>query len=108
MSKNLEAQFHEAMLRIYEEEKAFRPHDASRFRQMIEKDGGLQAAKTILRMSAVSQGFAELYLAKRLDLTVEAMILLPRWKSLFSDDECRIAIKRLRDYGYEGELPALD
>ena len=42
---------------------------------------------------------------KRLDLTVEAMILRPEWQALFSDVERRIAVNRLREYGYSGSLP---
>lgn len=42
---------------------------------------------------------------EHLELTVEAMILQPKWRELFSAEERRIAVERLRDYGYTGELP---
>lgn len=38
---------------------------------------------------------------KRLDLTVEAVILATEWHSLFSEQEREIARKRLAEYGYE-------
>jgi hypothetical protein len=33
------------------------------------------------------------------------MILQPEWQALFSDVERRIAVNRLREYGYSGSLP---
>jgi hypothetical protein len=38
---------------------------------------------------------------KRLDLTVEALVLRPEWSLLFSEEERQIARKRLSDYGYK-------
>ena len=36
----------------------------------------------------------------RLDLTVEAIILIPEWHDLFSEEERNIARERLTQYGY--------
>ena len=44
----------------------------------------------------------------RLDLTVEAMILHPEWRPLFSKRELHIAVERLLHYGYSGSVPDLD
>ena len=33
------------------------------------------------------------------------VILQPEWQALFSDTERRIAVNRLREYGYSGSLP---
>lgn len=38
---------------------------------------------------------------KRLDLTVEALVLQPKWATLFSEHELQTARKRLAEYGYE-------
>jgi hypothetical protein len=83
------------MFRIYQDEKVVRRHDAARFRQMIATDGGLLTAKKLLRGKDVSYGFSELYLAGRLDLTVEALVLQERWRPLFTADELSTAQKRL-------------
>ena len=37
----------------------------------------------------------------RLDLTVEALILDEKWKSLFSEQEREIAWRRLTEYNYK-------
>src|SRR5206468_10560498 len=38
---------------------------------------------------------------KRLDLSVEAVMLQPEWHPLFSDAEREIARRRLAEYGFE-------
>lgn len=100
MSDTLELQFEQAMLGIYQDEKAVRAHDASRFRQMIARNGGLETARRILRMPGVTQGFTELCMAKRFDLMVESLVLRQRWRPLFTDGQLAIARKRLADVGY--------
>ncbi|QQB88865.1 hypothetical protein [Brevundimonas diminuta] len=37
---------------------------------------------------------------KRLDLSVEALILQPEWQDLFNEDDKKAARRRLQQYGY--------
>ncbi len=53
------------------------------------------------RSENVSDGYAALWERKRLDLTVEALILRPEWLELFSELEREIARQRLAEYGYD-------
>jgi hypothetical protein len=55
----------------------------------------------MLSSNQVSDGFTALWDARRLDLTVEALILEPEWLRLFTDQEREVARKRLCDYGFE-------
>jgi len=73
---------------------------ASRFLVMVNESGGLQAAKTLITAPGVSDVFAALWERGRPDLTVEAIILDPRWKELFTGHELDIARGRLRKLGY--------
>ena len=57
-------------------------------------------AKQLLRASAVSDGFTTLWERHRLDLSVEAHVVREEYAALFSDEERRIASRRLADYGY--------
>src|SRR3954447_24294587 len=107
MPTEAESHFHEAMLDIYRRAKAEAGYNATRFLGMVVERGGLATARYLLRATTVSEGYAALWERKRLDLTVEAMILRPEWNSLFSDDERRIAVDRLKEYGYSGPLPDL-
>ncbi|CAM3134761.1 hypothetical protein BRDI103020_16585 [Brevundimonas diminuta] len=52
-----------------------------------------------IRGSATS-GFDRLWEEKRLDLSVEALILQPEWQDLFNEDDKKAARRRLQQYGY--------
>lgn len=95
-----EAAFHEAMLAIYERARTECKYNASRFVQMIVERGGLQTARHLLHAPGLSDGFTALWQCNRLDLTVEAHVLKPEWRGLFTQDEIKIAEKRLLDLGY--------
>ncbi len=97
--------FTEAMLDIYRRAKAEAKYEARIFLGMVVESGGLETAQYLLHAPKVSDGYTALWQRGRLDLTVEAMILDPRWHGLFSDDERKIAVDRLRTYGYTGQLP---
>jgi hypothetical protein len=95
-----EAMFHNEMMPIYDRAKRECGYNATRFLQLVTENGGLNAAKTLLRSSALSDGLVELWKHKRLDLTMEALILRPPWRSLFTNEELATADTRLRDLGY--------
>ena len=98
--EQLEFAFHEAMLQIYTDAKDQCKYNATRFLQMVTEDGGLAAAKKLVRAPHLSDGFEALYLRGRLDLTIEAVILQEKWRELFSEEELSIARKRLEDLHY--------
>jgi hypothetical protein len=68
---------------------------AIRFHQMVEEQGGLQAAKTLLASKRISDGFAQLYMLGRLDISMENLVLQEPWSSLFADTELAVARRRL-------------
>ena len=70
---------------------------------MISGSGALSAARTLLARRQVSEGFGRLWELGRPDLTVEALVLEPRWSDLFTDAERATARRRLK--GWSG-LPA--
>ena len=89
------------MLDIYRRAKCDAGYDASRFLGMVSDKGGYEAARTLLHAPKVSDGYTALWERKRLDLTVEALILKSEWHDLFSDAERDIAHQRLIEYGYD-------
>lgn len=91
--------FDEAMHQIYVRAKSEVGYTASRFHQMLQEHGGVETAHRLL--PDMSDGFAKLWEKKRLDLTVEFLVLEPRWHSLFTDAEREVARARLRDSGME-------
>ena len=97
----LEKEFHQEMLAIYQKAKKECHYNATRFLQMVANDGGLLTAKKLLATELPSDGFTELWDCGRLDLTVEALIVRPKYHSLFTQAENEIAQKRLSEYGFE-------
>ena len=88
------------MIDVYVRAKSEAEYIASRFLTMVTEQGGYEAARTLLHASSVSDGYTALWERKRLDLTVEAVILRPEWHDLFSEEERNIARERLTQYGY--------
>ena len=96
-----EQSFHAAMVGIYETAKADCRYTATRFIQMVAAEGGLEAAQRLIHSKEPSDGFTTLWEHRRLDLSVEALVLRSEFESLFSEEERIIARRRLRDYGYD-------
>ena len=97
---DLASEFHRAMIRVYERAKAEAGYNATYFIQMVSEMGGVAAAKRLVSGTAATSGFTELWKAGRLDLSVEAVVLQPQYRELFTDQEVRAAKRRLQEYGY--------
>jgi hypothetical protein len=93
-------EFHSAMLDVYRKARREAGYNATYFLQMVEEVGGLEAARRLLRAGPVSSGFTALWEKGRLDLSVEAVVLLDRFAGLFTEEELGIARDRLAEYGY--------
>jgi hypothetical protein len=102
MSDNkLELEFDEAMMGIYERALSEAKYNATRFLQMLHEHRGLGTARLLIHAAKPSEGYTALYLKKRLNLTVEALIHDdPKWHALFSPEDLAICERRLRDHGY--------
>lgn len=62
---------------------------------MIREQGAVAAAKRLLGTGDIQPGFERLVREGRLDLTIEAAILNPRWASLFNERHREAAHWRL-------------
>ena len=99
MTKDIERQFHAEMVGIYHAAARI-GYRAPRFLRMVTDHGGLEAAKRLLRAPKEQSGLTQLWELRRLDLSVEALVLQERWDTLFSDEERQKARNRLEDHGY--------
>lgn len=71
------------------------------FLRSVRKNGGLVTAKRMLAKSGPNgktKGFAALVHAGRPDLSVEALVLSPRFSTLFSTNELQVAQERLAEF----------
>lgn len=105
--KRLEAAFDTAMLDVYLRAKTEAKYNATQFFKMLHERRGVATARVLINSERESQGYAELQLRGRLDLTVEALVVEnPRWHPLFTPQEIDRARHRLAQYGYRpGGLP---
>lgn len=71
-----------------------------RFRQMVSLYGGLETAKRLIAKNGLSDGFEDLTVEKRLDLSMERIVLKEKYRPLFTDEERAICDKRLSECGY--------
>jgi hypothetical protein len=97
----VERQFHQAMVMIYETAKRQLGYNATRFLQMISEQGGLATARQLLWSDQPSDGFTTLWSHHRLDLTVEAHVLKQEYAVLFTDADREQARRRLELYGWQ-------
>lgn len=101
-----EKAFANAMTQVFHRAKREAGYTATRFAQMLGEHGAVRTAKMLLHAKVVSEGFSALWEAKRLDLTVEYLVLRPEFRDLFDDDELAIARARLLDFGLDiNQLP---
>lgn len=101
MMTPLEKQFFNEMKSIYHravKEINYRP---TRFLQMLSEKGGVETALSLVAKSEVTEGFVKLWENQRLDLSVEALVLVDDYRELFGHDVRKICANRLRDYGYD-------
>ena len=61
----------------------------------------METARRLISSNQPSEGFTALWERRRLDLTVEAHVVLPEFEGLFTDDEVEAAQARLVAYGYK-------
>ena len=95
-----EKAFHDSMLSIYRQAKEECRYNATYFLRMVTEMGGLAAARALLHSNNPSDGFTALWEHKRLDLSVEYHVLLPQYRSLFTDEERAIAHRRLEQHEF--------
>ncbi len=96
MNSALESEFHEEMLSMYHKAGYATGYWANRFLQKVKRQGGLLAAREMLKPEkGLSPGLQRLAREKRVDLSMEALVLKSPWKDLFTDEELREAQMRI-------------
>lgn len=102
--KNPEHEFDEAMMNIYRSAKEECSYNATYFRSMLLEHGGTETARRLLYDEKLQTGFSRLWECGCLELTVECLVLSPRFKGLFEDHELDTARRRLRQHDFDPEI----
>jgi hypothetical protein len=97
----LAREFHQEMVKLYQRSQREIGYHSHAFIRMITEHGGVETARRLVTAPNPSDGFATLWEARRLDLTAEALVVRPRFASLFTEDVVDRARQRLGDYGFE-------
>ena len=103
MRSRAEQEFHREMVAGSERLKKEIGYNPTRFLQMVGEYGGVEAARLLLRGRDASDGFTTLWESHRLDMSVEATVLLPWYVPLFSDSERAVAERRLIEHRFDVE-----
>lgn len=99
-TSDVEVDFSQRMKAVYDRGRSEAGYNASYFLSMLSQYGPQETGHKLLASPAISDGFAELWERGRLDLTVEALVVEPKFSELFSDYEVAVARRRLEQFGY--------
>lgn len=97
-------QFRLAMLGIYDAALELDPpYRPTKFRRMVNEIGAKETADILLASANPSEGFGTLLLRGKdsLKLSVEYLVLVHPWRTLFEPEQLAVARKRLIDVGCE-------
>lgn len=101
----LAQKFDQAMMGIYNRAWSEAKYKATLFLSMLHQHGGLETARRLIHSKTVSDGYTALWERKRLDLTLEALIVENDiWHPLFTEDELNICKQRLQQYKYTPKI----
>jgi hypothetical protein len=94
-------EFDQRMQELYLSGKREARFSAPLFGELLKQQGGLETARRFIHSPDYAPGFTKLWERRRLDLTVEAVIVEePKWQALFTPEEVDICRTRLNEYGY--------
>jgi hypothetical protein len=102
-SEQLAREFTEEMYEGYRYLARTINYRAKQFLEMVTMQGGVGAARALLRGRDASDGFTRLWQEKMLAWSVEASVLRPKYERLFTPDERDTARRRLEAHGFDVE-----
>lgn len=97
---SLESEFQEEALHTCRVLKRQHGYNPTYFLRMVSESGGVGATKRLLADTQPQEGLFTLYHLGKLDMSIEAMALNPKYTSLFTEAERTEARKRLRELNY--------
>jgi hypothetical protein len=71
------------------------------FNRMVSDHGPVEVCRRLIQSDGVSDGFAKLWEHQKLDMTVEAISLLPWYQELFDDGVRQDARRKLSAHGFD-------
>lgn len=98
--EQLETAFAAALADVLTAAKQAGLHDGARLQSQLQKFGAVRVVKGFLKKGQLSDGFSALAAAGRLELSVEALVVSPKFSPLFSDEEVNACFALLCEAGF--------
>lgn len=98
-----EAHFHDEVRRGVDRLKREIAYNPTYFNRMVGEYGPVEATRRLIVADAVSDGFNRLWEHRRLNMSVEALAILPWYSTLFDAAVIARAKHRLTEYGFDVE-----
>lgn len=99
---SLKRELRERYIQTYNECKKFRYFPRAFLDMVVSSEDIVDVTRRLIHKEGGTSGFATLHEHRRMDLSVEKIILEPRYRALFTPDDLRAAYDRLKQYGYDG------
>lgn len=96
----LQDRFHQDIVKACNRMKKEAGCNPTHFMKNLSTVGGLQAAKMMIAKNSDAETFSKLWENKKLSLSIEAFVIKSDYRELFTEEEVKICVQRLRDYGY--------
>lgn len=97
---DLESRFDHEMHTLYEQAKSL-DYFGNRFKQILDKHGGPETARRLLAVSEPQEGLFRLWEIGALEMSVEAAVLKPEFRNLFTDSQILEAKRRLDELEFD-------
>ncbi len=94
-----EKEFYKYMIEITEKCKT-KGYNPTYFLQMLNKKGIMETSKSLINSKTYSEGFTKLWEMDKLGWSLEYTVVA-KFNDLFTDEEIKICINRLREYNFE-------
>ena len=99
--EQLKLELRERYISTYNECKKFKYFPRAFLDMVVSNDDIVEVTRRLVHKDGGTSGFTTLFENKRLDLSVEKIILEPRYRRLFSCEDLRAAYERLNQYQYD-------
>ena len=100
--EQLKRELRERYISTYIECKKFKYTPTKFLDMLICNDDVVDVTRRLIHKDGGTSGFATLFENKKLVLSVERIILEPRFRELFTAEDLRAAYNRLKEYNYDG------
>jgi hypothetical protein len=99
--ENLKRELRERYISTYNECKKFKYFPRAFLDMVVSSEDIVDVTRKLVHKEGGTSGFTTLFENKRMDLSVERIILEPRYRELFTTEDLQAAYDRLKAYEYD-------